>query len=929
MQAETVVLWQDDGNGKNVGEVFTTKYGLDAASVGTIVADPTDTTHGAVHSLNLRGTNGTSTEWGNLRINTSPYEVEDGMVWDNRIVPGETTYTFTAQFFIPDTTTMSGNDVVYLLLRFYSQNGQFSAGNHINAISRQYDAGDSGYWIHAEVEGIVPAVDEIGDPIAKVDVRVPCSDYLPNAGDDAFVFVDNVKLTVDIPATAPLPPHPVHLEPTRMDANLNGFPDVWEALYGAYGLDPNADGDHDGVSNGDEATSGTDPFDANSRVSLNMGMSASNEKELTWPELYLRPHVIETSTDLGVNDPWQEVTLATTLDEGERHATISDSALQRFYRASVLESDGDGDSIPDWIEGYLGFYIGSGGENSSSQSKSYDTTGDGSPDTTLSGDLASFNEIYQELDPAQQMTDAQAARFLIQTSFGPTYEDIQYLKMIGPTAWIKEQMSLPKTYTTPYILALKADLDAGVVDPELSEYAGMSDFVRGVNYPTAWARSTIAGQDQLRQRVAFALSQIVVCSRSAANLGNQPQATAHYYDQFVDEAFGNYEDLLNKVSRHPMMGHYLSSLGNQKADESIERYPDENFARELMQLFTIGLWELNLDGTRKLDLSGEPIPTYGNPEITELARVFTGVNYASSSFGGGWRDDGFYMTTPLMIFPDEHDFGAKTLVTGHVIPARTPSEANGLQDVEDVVYHLVRHDNTAPFVCRQLIQFLVTSNPSPEYVARVAAKFQDNGSGEVGDMSAVVNAIIMDAEARSPMEHLSTAHFGHLREPLIRTMHLARVMNMGRFPNLLWWDWGNYVADSLQDPMGAPSVFNYYRPDFSMRGQLAQNGLDSPVFGITDSYAAIAFPNRLWKITEQGFHTSNYSFPPDWSELSPLAGDIPTLLDRVSLLFCAGAMSARSRELIEVVLASTNDTIERCELAAYLALICPEGACLK
>ncbi|WOO42276.1 DUF1800 domain-containing protein [Rubellicoccus peritrichatus] len=937
--AETLTLWQDDGNGKNISEAHTSIYlGLQGDSVAAVVTDPTDTTHGGVHQFTMNGTNGASTEWGELGVATSPYLIKSRRVWSDRIIPGVTPYSFQGEFYIPSGTTMRGNDVVYLLVRFYSANGSFN--EKISVLSAQSKVSDAGGWIQARIDGIIPDVDASGSPIAEIQPLVAISDYSFNAGTGVFAYLDNLKFSVHVRPGVTLPPHPVTLEPTQWDADGNGYPDVWEALYGAYGLIPDHDEDGDGVTNINEALAGTNPFDASSRLELKVDRNNSGGVQLVWPDIKDRPNLIETSTDLGQSDPWVTLDIDSAMIGEDHHAMIDDTSTRRFYRARPTEPDTDLDSVPDWVEGFFGFTSLAGDSDSSREPRAYDTDGDGSPDTVLSGDLASFNEIYVAQDSSRQMTEAQAARLLIQATFGPTYEDIQYLKEIGLQTWFNEQVSLPKSYTSTYISAIKTDYANDTnpnPDPELAGYAasdGNSKFVFGPAFTTAWARAVIMGEDQLRQRVAFALSQILVASRSAAGLGNATQTAAHYYDQFIDEAFGNYEALLNKVSRHPMMGHYLSSLGNQKADPSIGRYPDENYAREIMQLFTIGLWELNLDGTRKLDANYEPIPTYGNFEITELARVFTGTHYAANSFGGGWNDDGFYMTTPMRVFPDQHDFGSKTLVTGHVIPARDPTEANAVQDIEDSVYHLVRHPNTAPFICRQLIQFLVTSNPTPAYVARVAAVFQDNGSGVVGDMEAVVKAILFDSEARNPMNHLGTSYFGHLREPTIRTMHLARVMNLGRFPNLMWWDWGSYRGDSLQDPMGAPTVFNYFRPDFRMRGQLASSSLDSPAFQITDSYAAIAFPNRLWTIASNGFKANNgttlsYDFPPDWSELVDLAGNVSDLLDRVSLLFCAGTMSADSRDIIATVLTSTNNLTERARLAAYLALISPEGACLK
>lgn len=712
-----------------------------------------------------------------------------------------------------------------------------------------------------------------------------------------------------------------------MDEDGDGLPDIWAAWYGARGLSLEGDEDLDKVSNLEEAMLGTDPFDEESRLFLEFSTSQEGVLTLTWPKIGLRPSRLEGRPSLGVPGVWNLENVDPVEMDGEYRLELSPIDVSRFFRLQNEEVDTDGDMVVDWLEAVMGSSVSSA--NSLSNPRSYDTTGDGNVDTELTGDLAMFNEIYRPTESGARPTEAQAARFLMQATFGPRMEDVEHLVDIGIEAWVDEQIALPISYTSPYILAIKADFAATTKDPELSGYASNDTIVFGNNYMSAWAQSVIGGEDQLRQRIAWALSQILVASRSGAMLANQSQAIAHYYDQFLDEGFGNYEDLLNKVSRHPVMGRWLSSLGNQKADPEIGRYPDENYAREIMQLFSIGLWELNLDGTRKLDLDGEPIPTYGNDQITEIARVFTGIHYAGNSFGDGGRDDGFYMTTPMKLFPEEHDFGAKTLVDGTVIPEREATEANAIQDIEDAVATLVRHPNTAPFICRQLIQFTVTANPSPEYVERVASKFVDNGSGVVGDMEAVVRAIFLDPEARNPMEHLQTRYFGFLREPTVRTMHCARVMNLGRFENLMWWDWGGYNGDSLQEPMNAPSVFNYYRPDFRMRGPLADEGLDSPVFGIVSSYSAISYPNRLWTYCTQGFRQNGYDFPPDWSDLTAIAEDVSVLMDRVNLLFCAGGMSAASRRIITESVASIESLNERVQLAVFLALSCPEGACIK
>ncbi|MEM9237498.1 MAG: DUF1800 family protein, partial [Verrucomicrobiota bacterium] len=288
----------------------------------------------------------------------------------------------------------------------------------------------------------------------------------------------------------------------------------------------------------------------------------------------------------------------------------------------------------------------------------------------------------------------------------------------------------------------------------------------------------------------------------------------------------------------------------------------------------------------------------------------------------------------------EHDFDPKTVVTGYdpstflpttqTIPSRSATNTNARQDVEDAVNILFNHPNTPPFISRQLIQFLVTSNPTPGYVQRVATVFADNGSGVRGDLEAVVKAILLDDEARDPLQHLGTPHFGKLREPTVRAMHLSRILNMGRHSNLRWWDWGTYKDQSLQDPMNSPSVFNYFRPDFRLFGDLASNGLDSPAFGIVDSYSSISFPNHLWTICNTGFKDgSGAVLSEDLSALESMASDIPGLLDHLSLLYCAGTLGAESRASISTVLGSEGNLTERARLAAYLVLNSPEGTCLK
>ena len=381
------------------------------------------------------------------------------------------------------------------------------------------------------------------------------------------------------------------------------------------------------------------------------------------------------------------------------------------------------------------------------------------------------------------------------------------------------------------------------------------------------------------------------------------------------------------VTLDPNMGRYLSHVGNLPPDPEINRYPDENYAREVMQLFSIGLWELNPDGTRKLDENGAAIPTYDNDTITELARVMTGLWFANNGWGSQTRQDREHLV-PLELFPDHHDFGEKSLLNGFTIPARPASQENGLQDIRDAIRHLFEHPNCGPFVCRSLIQFLVTSNPNPTYVERISSVFADNGSGERGDLGAVVKAILMDPEARDPAVATSPK-FGLFREPVIRTMHLARLTKMNRDQDLVWWDYGNYFDDTLQMPLYSPTVFNFYRPDYSPPGSLDLAGLDGPAFEIANSYTMVSLPNRLWTIADYGFRISGrYHITPDYGDFMPYLDDSDILLDYLNIVVCSGGMSASTRSIIKTNLANTSvsDPVEKVRLAVYLAIMSPDGA---
>ncbi|MES2474405.1 MAG: DUF1800 family protein [Verrucomicrobiota bacterium] len=715
------------------------------------------------------------------------------------------------------------------------------------------------------------------------------------------------------------------------DLDADGLSDAWVLWSGGKHRTPSADDDGDGMTNAEESIAGTHPDDASSRFDLTSWRSG-NDLVLSWTDLPLKAQLVESGDNL---TRWQPETLSTTTVGGRRQAILTgefsapEDAL--FFRAGARPIDTDGDGIEDWIEKtVLGSSVTAG---SSLAQPILRANGQ-----ALAGDAVALLEKLQGASPTGASpgnsapgtpSPVNASRFLMQATFGPTPDSIRELRDLGYAAWIAHQISLPPSLTRPYIREIKADGAGPRTDPHYN-FNELDQFVHGNNITTPFARNAIAGEDQLRQRVAFALSQILVVSRRDANLEEKAEAMACYYDCLVRNALGNYRDLLREITFHPAMGWYLSHAGNQKADPSIPRYPDENYARELMQLFTIGLWELNPDGSRKLDANGEPIPTYDNGDITELARTFTGLYFASPYGwgGGGWADEHF--TMPMVMYPERHDFEMKRLPNGFIIPAREPTETNGKQDILDAVDALFEHPNTPPFVCRQLIQFLVTDNPTPGYIRRVQDVFVDDGHGTRGNMAAVIKAILMDHEARNPP---LSASFGKVREPVVRTMHLGRLCHLAdAHPDFVWWNWTeNYYAPSSQEPMNPPSVFNFYTPVYQSPGWIRDSGLVSPGFQIINTYTAVSFPNLLWDYVHDGFKSGwSWDFPLDFSDPLRVAENPAALVDQMNLLVCAGNMTARTRSIVLTALADPAlSRQDRVALALWSAMTSPEGVVQK
>jgi uncharacterized protein (DUF1800 family) len=398
---------------------------------------------------------------------------------------------------------------------------------------------------------------------------------------------------------------------------------------------------------------------------------------------------------------------------------------------------------------------------------------------------------------------------------------------------------------------------------------------------------------------------------------------AAYLDVIWDNALGNYRDLMEGVSTSVGMGLYLTYLGSIKANPASGAIPDENYARESMQLFTIGLYELNTDGTQKLDTSGNPIPTYTQADVSAGARVWTGYTYANTDNTTPNR-----MQLPMIINAAQHETGATSLLNGAIsIPANT----DGATARKIMLDGLFNHANVPPFVSKQLIQHLVTSNPSPAYVQHVATVFANNGNGIRGDMKAIIRAILTDTEARSDTNITSTT-FGKLREPVVRLTQWARAYNVTSPTNL--WPFGNTnsTANRIGESAGhAPSVFNFFRPGYTPPGTaVATAGLVAPEFQITNEPQIVAYINYMQSIIVNGAGEAKA----DYSSLTAIATDSQALLNELNLVFAANQISAATiaqmKTALDTIAATTTTGVNnRIYAALVLVMAAPEFLVLK
>jgi uncharacterized protein (DUF1800 family) len=491
-------------------------------------------------------------------------------------------------------------------------------------------------------------------------------------------------------------------------------------------------------------------------------------------------------------------------------------------------------------------------------------------------------EINPQAGNCGEVSEAAAARFLEQAAFGADPDTLAEVRCAGPERWIEEQFDTPASgYPDPARLGL----GLGPVQARFFSNA-------------------VHGKDQLRQRVAFALAQIWVVSGSVANF---PHKLIPYLHLLHKHAFGNYRDLMRDVTLSPAMGDYLNMVNNEKANPARGTLANENYAREILQLFTVGLWMLNRDGTVQTDSEGKPVPAYTQKDILEFAKVFTGWTYPTQPGEPRRARNPAYYFGPMEPWEANHDTSRKTLLGGMVLAAGQSAE----QDLEAALDSLFYHSNMGPFVCKNLIQHLVKSNPSRAYVQRVVEAWEDNGAGERGDLRAVVKTILMHEEARrgdTPGE--PSVDDGHLREPVLWMAGMLRALGaMVNDTNGLAGR-GAALGQNIHFP---PTVFNYYVPGYEIPG----SSLLGPEFQIHSQSTALDRANLVNALI---YGSLGGGVTVDISPWVFLAYSPNTLVDRLDTVFLHGQMPPRLRQLLLDAIDQIPGERAKAQAALYLVL---------
>ena len=535
-------------------------------------------------------------------------------------------------------------------------------------------------------------------------------------------------------------------------------------------------------------------------------------------------------------------------------------------------------------------------------------------------------------------TDAEAARFLLQSQLEASNGEITNLRATTYAAYLQQQFAKPIGQTGYAWLESRGYGQSDVHRYFFSAYP--ADFM-------IW-KDLFTASDSMRRRIALALSEFFVVSLQSAEFTWRSHAFAQYWDMLASNAFGNYRALLEDVTLNPAMGYYLNTKGNQKENTSTGRVPDENYAREVMQLFTIGVNRLNLDGTEQTS-GGKKLESYTQDDVSNLARVFTGYDFDTSD---GQRlpvlqDDGtpetytidsrVYTQKPMVLNAARHST-LEVKFLGTTIAANTPGKA-ALTSALDTLFN---HPNVGPFFGKQMIQRLVTSNPSPAYVARVAAAFNNNGAGVRGDLKAVWTAILLDDEARTAPTAASTS-FGKLREPMLRFIQWGRSFGINSAQNSWKMFDTSGASDKLgQSPLRAPSVFNFFRPGFVPPSTaLAASQSPAPEFQLVNETTVGGYLNYMQNVIRYGifcgdpavpYVASNQTYVPDvtasYAQELALVTDANALVNRLNLILCAGQLSAANQATIVAALngtavtaaSSANQKLDRVGAAVLLVM---------
>ncbi len=530
-------------------------------------------------------------------------------------------------------------------------------------------------------------------------------------------------------------------------------------------------------------------------------------------------------------------------------------------------------------------------------------------------------------------SDEDAARFLLQAQFSASEADIAAVRSKGYSAWLQEQFAAPASTTGFDWLNARGYASINTTNFFDASYPG--DYM-------IW-NQLMMSSDAVRKRMALALSEFFVVSLTGLDFSWRSHAIAAWWDMLVSNTFGNYRKLLEDVTLNPAMGYYLNTKGNRKENTATGRVPDENYAREVMQLFSLGLYQLNLDGTEKRDASGNKLESYTQTDITNLARVFTGWDFDQTQnvntiepVSKRTVPNTVYTRIPMRLTASNHSTLAATFL-GTTVPADT----DGVAALKMALDTLFNHPNVGPFFGKQMIQRLVTSNPSPSYVARVASTFNNNGAGVRGDLQAVFSAVLLDDEARGTAG-LTHTGFGKLREPILRMVQWGRTFGITSARGS--WkigDTSNPATQLGQSPLRSPSVFNFFRPGYVPPSTaLSATLTPAPEFQLVNESSVGGYLNGMQNLIRNGIFvnapdlpqsasnaTNGYDITATYTAELALVLDAAALVKRLNLLLCAGQMSAANQSLIVTALnataltATSTDSAKLNRVAAAVLLV--------